>query len=209
MRNAKFFTIIAVLIILLVGCSQTDETGGIESSAPPIASFSVGETEESALPSEEATTAGSEAEKSAVSEQPASTSSANNTASQEPKPSQSKPDDSKPTQSKPPAETSKPTDPPKQTDPPVVSTPTPAFDPKPYVDYAKDYGISIGLKYEPAIGKGNWNSPVNLYGTLTDANMKLGIRSSCDILMKEDFEYFWVEAVKNGDQSYQLFVYFG
>ena len=91
-----------------------------------------------------------------------------------------------------------------------VTAPLPApFDPQPYVKYAKDYGISIGLKYEPAIGKANWNSPINLYAGLTDENMKLGIRSSCNVLIADEFEYFWVEAVKNGENSYRLFVYFG
>jgi len=208
MKKTGIFTAIALLTVLFVGCSQiADEAGGIESTAPPTSSFSAGETEETTQPSEEATTV--ETETSAVSEQPTTPPATNSTAPQDSKPSPSKPDDNKPTQSKPPAETQTPTEPPKPTDPPVTSTPTPVFDPQPYVDYAISYGKSIGLKYEPAIGKGNWNSPVNLYAALTDENMKLGIRSSCDILITEGFEYFWVEAVKNGEQSYRLFVYFG
>ena len=208
MRKSSVFMIFAVLIALLVGCSQiADEAGGIESTAPPTSSFSAGETEETTPPNEEETTA--ESETLAASEQPATPQATNSTVPQESRPSPSKPDDNKPTQSKPPAETQTPTEPPKPTDPPVTSTPTPVFDPQPYVDYAISYGKSIGLKYEPAIGKGNWNSPVNLYAALTDENMKLGIRSSCDILITEGFEYFGVEAVKNGEQSYRLFVYFG
>ena len=90
-----------------------------------------------------------------------------------------------------------------------TESPAPAFDSQPYVDYAISYGKSIGLKYETAIGTGNWNSPLNLYASLTDESMKKGIRSSCDRLVREGFEYFWVSAVKQKDQSYQLFVYYG
>jgi hypothetical protein len=92
---------------------------------------------------------------------------------------------------------------------PTTTEPPKAFDPQPYKDYAVSYGKSIGLIYEPEIGNGNWNSPLNLYAALTDEQMKKGIRSGCDVLITEGFEYFWVSVQKVGDQSYQLFIYFG
>jgi hypothetical protein len=215
MRKASIFVILAVLIVSLIGCSQqTDETGGNESAMPP-SSFSAGETEETTPPSEET---GAESETSA----PIETDSADESGQAEISAQQaqsttgsSQAATSKPTQTQPPvtsqtpAPQSTPTDPPKEPDPPVTPTPAPAFDPQLYVDYAISYGKSIGLQYEPEIGTGNWNSPLNLYASLTDESMKSGIRSSCDRLTREGFEYFWVSAVKQGDQSYQLFVYYG
>jgi hypothetical protein len=91
----------------------------------------------------------------------------------------------------------------------VSSTaPQPEFDVQPYVDYAKAYGLSIGLKYEPAIGTGSWNAPTNLYAELSDETMKKNIRSRCDRLINEGFEYFYLNAEKQSDGSYKLYIYY-
>jgi hypothetical protein len=213
MRKASVLVLIAVLTVSLIGCSQkADEASGDELVAPT-SSFSAGESTETPEVSEKPTSAAEPQEtiSSAVSEQPTTAPVASQETSTTPaqQPTTSKPSGGQSTSTQPPAPTSKPTEPPQPTDPPPVSTPTPAFDPQPYVDYAKEYGASIGLKYEPRIGTGAWNAPQNLYASLTDESMRKGIRSGCDILITEGFEYFYPVADKQADGSYKLYIYYG
>jgi hypothetical protein len=211
MRKASILVIFAVLVLSLIGCSQQAEEAGIDESPAPTSSFSAGETEETTPQSEEST-----AITETVTSTPAATEqSTAATVSEKPQQSDSGKSTATPkTEAPPPAPTAstqtekpKPTEPLEPSEPPAP--PTPDFDPQLYVDYAISYGQSIGLIYEPRIGTGNWNAPQNIYASLTDESMKSGIRSSCERLVREGFEYFWVSAVKQGDQSYQLFVYYG
>ena len=96
-----------------------------------------------------------------------------------------------------------------QPKPTTTTTTKPVFNVQHYVDYAKQYGISIGLIYEPEIGDGNWNAPQNLYASLSDEHMKLNIRSQCDRLKREGCEYFWVYVELVKYQTYKLFIYYG
>jgi hypothetical protein len=214
MRKASVFVIITALAVLLIACSQENEKSGMDEPTASQSSFSAGETEETTPPSEEsASTAESATETPAVSEQSATTTALDSakqpSGGQSTAPPKTESQPPAATTSSKPTEQPKPTDPPKQTDPPATSTPTPVFDPQPYVDYAISYGTSIGLQYEAAIGTGNWNSPLNLYASLTDESMKKGIRSSCNILITEGFEYFYPYAEKQSDGSYRLYIYFG
>lgn len=214
MRKASILLIIAAVLVSLIGCLQTDETGG-NGSSDPTSSFSAGESSTTpTATSEEESAATTEPETSSTELEQSATSvpaSQNQTSSS--KPTEIQPT-TPPTPTQPPATSSpteqpKPTESSKPTETPATSTPAPTFDPQPYVDYAISYGKSIGLKYESAVGTGNWNSPLNLYASLTDEQMKTNIRSACDILVREDCEYFWVSAVKQQGDSYQLFIYYG
>ena len=205
MKRYALLLIIALTLLAFTACS---ENGATPTESEPAKSTT--ETA-SALPNESPTSSGTEESEPPVSEpteQPDIVVSSTPAQTPQNTPPTSKPS-TPPAVSQPPATTPKPPEQPKPTDPPATSTPTPAFDPQPYVDYAISYGKSIGLIYEPAIGDGNWNSPLNLYAALTDESMKSGIRGTCDRVKREGAEYFWVKAVKSGDQSYQLFVYFG
>ena len=110
------------------------------------------------------------------------------------------------TSSKPPSSTT----PPATTTPPADTTPTPApFDVNVYVNYAREYGESIGLIYEPSlINDDSWNAPLNLYASLGDEHMRLGVRGSCNRIQKEGGEYFYPHAVKQPDNTYKLYIYY-
>jgi hypothetical protein len=116
-----------------------------------------------------------------------------------------------PASSQAPAATSKPTEQPK-TDPPATSTPTPVFNAQTYYDYALSYGKSIGLIYysDMNIEENAWNAPQNLYDALSDETMKRNIRSGCDFIKFEGFEYFglYLEKQPNGT-TYRLYIMYG
>jgi hypothetical protein len=123
-----------------------------------------------------------------------------------------------PPKTEPPITTPKATDPPK-TDPPV------AIDPQVYVDYAIEYGQSIGLEYKPKLNDltkygyeddplkyCSWDNPIGL--TSNDENMKLQIRSHCNTLLKFDkAESFRVEVYHTKEvnwlgDGYLLFIFY-
>jgi hypothetical protein len=108
------------------------------------------------------------------------------------------------------------------TEPPV------AFDPQIYVDYAIEYGQSIGLRYgREYVGDGGdnpmrwaaWDTPDVLAARFSDESMKRSIREWFDILIRENNNSFFVEyynaseiewAAPYYDESvYLLFIYCG
>lgn len=90
----------------------------------------------------------------------------------------------------------------------TVNSPKQPFDPEPYAKYARQYGEGIGLIWLNDLNGGAWNSPVNLYDGLSEETMKKSIRSSCDIVKREGFEYFKIVVKPLADGSYQLYVYY-
>jgi cytoskeletal protein RodZ len=89
-----------------------------------------------------------------------------------------------------------------------TETPKPAFNPQSYYDYALSYGKSVGLIFDPDmnINDNAWNAPLNLYASLTDENMKKGVHSSLNNLVREGFAYFGLYLEKQPDgTSYRLY----
>ena len=108
-----------------------------------------------------------------------------------------------PTQAPPPIATNPP---PTQAPPPPTTTtattePPVAFDPQIYVDYAIEYGKSIGLEYMPDLGNypqwggdkpmenAAWNNPTNIAPSMTEFRMRSLIQQHCDALKKEGVKY--------------------
>jgi hypothetical protein len=94
------------------------------------------------------------------------------------------------------------------------------------VDYAIEYGQSIGLRYgREYVGDGGnnpmesatWDTPDVLSGALADEIMKRSIRSCLDYFTIEGYGSFYVEVFSKHDlnwitpfrDSYLLFVYKG
>ena len=194
----KLIILLAVcLTITLTACSATDTTdtglSGIIST--DVTSEPTGGSAETSEPAETANTAsGDNATPDPIGSTPAATTSPAGT------PAGS--DNSKPTN--PPVTTSKP---PATTNPPATTPPPAPFNPQPYIDYAIWYGESIGLIHEPRIGTGSWDSPLNLYASLTDAIMKSNIEGRCERIKREGNTHFYVEAKPLADGSYQLYLY--
>lgn len=215
MRKASIIITITVLVVLMVSCSQADETDGIESVAPPISSFSAGETEETTLPNEEPTAAPeSEPSQSTESKPHVNTPATDSTLTPTQKPqSKSDPGVSQQAQSQPPAETSKastPSQPPATsapTQPPVTSEPTqPAFDINYWIQFAKDYGQSIGLIYDEGT-TGSWDTPLAAGPTLkyTERDIKDRLNRYKN---KEGVVYFsvWAESRQDGSGKYDIYI---
>lgn len=79
-----------------------------------------------------------------------------------------------------------------------------------YVTYANEYGRdTIGLIYDTSIGNGNWNAPVNLKTTLSDENMKQGIRSAIERVKYDGAVAFYAYADPQANGSCKLYIYYG
>jgi hypothetical protein len=186
----KLVLLLSALTITITLTACGGKPVSVDTSEAPTSENSVMSEITSDEPTEQTTSVSSEPETTVVT-----TSTSKNT--QNPKTEST----TTPASSAPSTTTSQPTE------PPVTSTPTlppVAFDPEPYLQYAISYGQSIGLIYEPAIGTGSWNAPQNLYAGLTDENMRKGIRTHCEILIREECEYFYPCLVKVSDGNYQL-----
>lgn len=211
MRKTSILVIIAVLAVLLASCSQVDETGDIPSTTPPTSSFSAGETEETTLPSEEPTVMPeSEPPQLTESEQSTATPAKDSTSTSTQKP-QSKPstDASQPVQSQAPAETSKPSTPSKPpatstpTQPPATSEPKPVFDINYWIQFAKDYGKSIGLIYDEGT-TGSWDTPIAAGSTLKYTERD--IKGYLNGYVQSGVQYFSVWAEKRSDGKYDIYI---
>ena len=100
-----------------------------------------------------------------------------------------------------------------QTEPPVD------FDPQAYLDYAREYGVSIGLifgweAWEPIGNQGkdvkdhsSWDTPIVINATLDAELLRRGIRSRLDSMISGDYSYFWAELEKGSGGYYKLYIY--
>jgi len=200
--------IIALLLLSFTACSDNVATP-TDSGSPLTTETASATTGETSSGTDE-----SEPTETVVSDKPTSTPAHSNSTTPTPGNSNSTPPatTNPPATSQPPPTTSKPPEQPNPTDPPPTSTPTPAFNPQIYYDYALSYGKSIGLNFYSDMNteENAWNAPQNLYAALSDETMKRNIRSGCDFIKFEGFEYFglYLEKQPNGT-TYRLYIMYG
>lgn len=164
MKNAKIIAVLALLALFLSGCAKTDRS---EVSAPSSQETVTTESELSTVQQEQATVSVSES-----TEIPAEITA-------EPEPVETKPEVSTPAKEETPPTVSSPTEttPPKASEPepptepmatqpqepesPAEEEPTePAFDIQTWIDYAKAYAESIGLRMESS-AVDCWDNPID------------------------------------------------
>jgi len=218
MKKILIFLCTALFIILMPACSRQEPTLTsdsdviINSSTPSESNFNHSSESDTAQP--DATDSGSlqtETQSGTTSSSGGSNSgTGNSSSSSTPGTTPTGSSTAPPTSTQQPPATSTPK-PPATTEPPPVSTdpPKPAFNAQTYYDYALSYGKSVGLIFDGTLNihDHSWNAPLNLYDDLTDDNMKSGVRTSCDRIKREGFEYFglYLEKQANGT-SYRLYV---
>lgn len=191
MKNRLISCVLACLMIFLVGCNGNTAKEAAQEITKTETSFPAGNTETN---SQEETAA--EPESTAVqedtpitAEENQSTAESQTVATVQTKPAEEKPVE-KPTEK--PAEP-KPTEPPKQT-----------FDVSPYVSYAKEYAVSIGLSLDSTATE-CWDNPIsanpNRSGIKSDIESRLNRYKN-----SEGFTAVWIWTEKLSDTEYNIYI---
>lgn len=232
MKKARIIAVIAALIVSLSGCANTDypqtiqDGSGIETVAsetyertePEVrSSASVSESKQSSADSTvKAETESAQAENSqpaaeqspAPGTQPPQTAVSNNTPKPEtPKTVEPTPEPKPmPTQqpTPPPAEETPKVEQPQETTPTPEETAVPEFNIQTWIDYAKTYAVSVGLRLESS-AVDCWDNPITAgaYSTCLERDIAGRLdRYSRD----EDITDVWIWAQARSDGSYDLYI---
>ena len=208
MKNARIIAVLALLALSLSGCANVDRS---EVSAPSSQETVMAEPAQSTVPQEQATVS-----VSGSTEVPAEITA-------EPEPVETKPEVSTPAKAETPPTVSSPTEttPPKASEPepptepmatqpqepesPAEEEPTePAFDIQTWIDYAKAYAESIGLRMESS-AVDCWDNPISV-GTHC-SYLERDIQSRLNRYARdEDITDVWIWAEARSDGKYDLYI---
>ena len=208
MKNARIIAVLVLLALSLSGCANVDRS---EVSAPSSQETVMAEPAQSTVPQEQATVS-----VSGSTEVPAEITA-------EPEPVETKPEISAPAKEKAPPTVSSPTEttPPKASEPepptepmatqpqepesPAEEEPTePAFDIQTWIDYAKAYAESIGLRMESS-AVDCWDNPISV-GTHC-SYLERDIQSRLNRYARdEDITDVWIWAEARSDGKYDLYI---
>lgn len=208
MKNARIIAVLVLLALSLSGCANVDRS---EVSAPSSQETVMVEPAQSTVPQEQATVS-----VSGSTEVPAEITA-------EPEPVETKPEVSTPAKEETPPTVSSPTEttPPKASEPepptepmatqpqepesPAEEEPTePAFDIQTWIDYAKAYAESIGLRMESS-AVDCWDNPISV-GTHC-SYLERDIQSRLNRYARdEDITDVWIWAEARSDGKYDLYI---
>lgn len=208
MKNTRIIAILVLLALSLSGCANVDRS---EVSAPSSQETVMAEPAQSTVPQEQATVS-----VSGSTEVPAEITA-------EPEPVETKPEVSTPAKEETPPTVSSPTEttPPKASEPepptepmatqpqepesPAEEEPTePAFDIQTWIDYAKAYAESIGLRMESS-AVDCWDNPISV-GTHC-SYLERDIQSRLNRYARdEDITDVWIWAEARSDGKYDLYI---
>ena len=208
MKNARIIAVLVLLALSLSGCANVDRS---EVSAPSSQETVMAEPAQSTVPQEQATVS-----VSGSTEVPAEITA-------EPEPVETKPEFSTPAKEETPPTVSSPTEttPPKASEPepptepmatqpqepesPAEEEPTePAFDIQTWIDYAKAYAESIGLRMESS-AVDCWDNPISV-GTHC-SYLERDIQSRLNRYARdEDITDVWIWAEARSDGKYDLYI---
>ena len=208
MKNARIIAVLVLLALSLSGCANVDRS---EVSAPSSQETVMAEPAQSTVPQEQATVS-----VSGSTEVPAEITA-------EPEPVETKPEVSTPAKEETPPTVSSPTEttPPKASEPepptepmatnaqepesPAEKEPTePAFDIQTWIDYAKAYAESVGLRMESS-AVDCWDNPISV-GTHC-SYLERDIQSRLNRYARdEDITDVWIWAEARSDGKYDLYI---
>ena len=209
MKNARGIAVLVLLVLSLSGCANTDRS---EVSAPSSQETVTTEPAQSTVPQENATVSVSES-----TEIPTESTA-------EPEPLETKPEVSTPAKEETPPTVSSPTEttPPKAPEPEPPSTaPTetqpqepeppaeeepaePAFDIQTWINYAKAYAKSVGLRLESS-AVDCWDNPISAgaHCSYLERDIKSRLnRYACD----GDITDVWIWAEARSEGKYDLYI---
>lgn len=208
MKNAKIIVVLALLTLFLSGCANVDRS---EVSAPSSQEMVAIEHAQSTVPQESIAVSVSES-----TEIPAENTAKPETEKAQPEVSipakeETPPAVSSPTETTPPkaSEPEPPTEPmatqPQEPESPAEEEPTePAFDIQTWIDYAKAYAESIGLRMESS-AVDCWDNPISV-GTHC-SYLERDIQSRLNRYARdEDITDVWIWAEARSDGKYDLYI---
>ena len=164
MKNARIIAVFVLMALSLSGCANTDR---FVVSAPPSQEMVMAEPAQSTVPQEQATVPVSEsteipAENTAKPETEKAQPEVSIPAKEETLPTVSSPTETTPPKASEPEPSEEPTETqPQESKPPDEEEPTePAFDIQTWIDYAKAYAESVGLRPE-STAVDCWDTPID------------------------------------------------
>ena len=208
MKNARIIAVLVLLALSLSGCANVDRS---EVSAPSSQETVMAEPAQSTVPQEQATVSVSgSTEVSAESMVEPEMKEAQPEVST-PEKEETPPTVSRPTETTPPkaSEPEPPTEPmatqPQEPESPAEEEPTePAFDIQTWIDYAKAYAESIGLRMESS-AVDCWDNPISV-GTHC-SYLERDIQSRLNRYARdEDITDVWIWAEARSDGKYDLYI---
>ena len=208
MKNANIIAVLALLALFLSGCAKTDRS---EVSAPSLQETVTTEAAQSTVPQENTTVSVSES-----TEIPAESTAEPETGERKPEVSTPEKEETPPTVSRP-TETTPPKAPelelseeptetqPQEPEPLAAEEPTePEFDIQTWIDYAKAYAESVGLRLESS-AVDCWDNPID-----ADADCIYLERDICSRLNRyaadETITDVWVWHEVVGANSYLIYI---
>ena len=208
MKNARIIAVLVLLALSLSGCANVDRS---EVSAPSSQEAVTAKSEQSTVPQESTTVSISEsteisAEITAKPESVETKPEVSTPAKEEMPPTVSSPTETTPPKASEPKPPEEPTETqPQEPEPPAAEEPTePAFDIQTWIDYAKDYAESVGLRLESS-AVDCWDNPID-----ADADCIYLERDICSRLNRYAADetitdvWVWYEAV--GANSYLIYI---
>lgn len=208
MKNARIIVVLVLLALSLSGCANA---GRSEVSAPSLQETVTAEPVQSTVPQESPTVSVSEsteifAESAATTETVEAKSEVSVPAKEETPPVVSSPTETTPPKAPEPEPQEEPTETlPQEPEPPAAEEPTePAFDIQTWIDYAKTYAESVGLRLESS-AVDCWDNPID-----ADTDCIYLERDICSRLNRYASDetitdvWVWYEAV--GANSYLIYI---
>lgn len=208
MKHARIIAVLVLLTLSLSGCANVDRS---EVSAPSSQETVMAEPAQSTVPQEQATVPVSEsteipAESTAEPETEKAQPKISTPAKEETLPTVSSPTETTPPKASEPEPSEEPTETqPQEPEPPVAEEPTePIFDIQTWIDYAKAYAESIGLRMESS-AVDCWDNPISV-GTHC-SYLERDIQSRLNRYARdEDITDVWIWAEARSDGKYDLYI---
>ena len=208
MKNARIIAVLVLLTLSLSGCAKADRS---EVSAPPSQEAVTVEPAQSTVPQESTAIsvsgsteipAESIAEPKTEKAQPEVTTPAK----EETPPTVSSPTETTPPKASEPESSTAPTETqPQETEPPAEEEPTePAFDIQAWIDYAKTYAESVGLRLESS-AVDCWDNPISAGAHCS--YLERDIQSRLNRYARdEDITDVWIWAEARSDGKHDLYI---
>lgn len=208
MKNAKIIAVLALLTLSLSGCANTDRS---EVSAPSSQETITAEPVQSTAPQERTTVSVSEsteipAESMVEPKTEKAQSEVSIPAKEETPPTVNIPTETTPPKASEPEPPEEPTETqPQESKPPVAEEPTePIFDIQTWIDYAKAYAESVGLRLESS-AVDCWDNPID--AAADRIYLERDIQSRLNRYARdEDITDVWIWAEARSDGKYDLYI---
>lgn len=223
MKNWLIPCVLACLMIFLVGCAGNTAKEAAQEITKTETSFPAGNTETNLQEdtAEEPESTAVQEETPITAEESQSTAESQTVATVRTKPAEEKTADTPATEkpkSEPPKQTTTQAEPEKQTEQPKEQTtaeqkpaepkptepPKQTFDVSPYVSYAKEYAVSIGLSLDSTATE-CWDNPISANPNRSD--IKSDIESRLNRYKNsEGFTAVWIWTEKLSDTEYNIYI---